>query len=295
MQRFGATPGSRALQRSRRLDELPLWRRDPAMPRQVFEVDVDGFGARAAHRGAPLSSDGAYGLVHASARYWPSEFQLLPELVAARWSPDNITWARSIDGRQTALLRGSMARAEGTTLRQFELLWFADDTRQRPHQTFAFTVPLEEAVGPCQFSLLPHVVFLAVGNEVRAFRIDGSEQVVARTEAKVSAYVESEDASLLLVGETDGGVSVWQIANGTLLQRLAGHRGEVLDVVFLDATRLFSAGADGTLRLWRLRDGRCAAVFVADAALVAADAAAAGRRVIAVDAQGNVHWMRVIG
>jgi len=296
IQRFGAASGSQphALPRSRRLDELPISRRDPGMPRQVFEIDIGGSGARAAHRGAPVSSDGPHAIIHSASRFGPSEFFFLPELAPERWSSDNMTWARSIDGRATALLRGSMVREAGALQRKFDLLWFVDDAHTKPYLAVKFTTPLDESVGPCQFSMRPHCVLLAVGNEVREFVVDGRTRLVGRADTKVTAYVEDDDSERILIGALDGSVSLWKLADATPLLSFSAHRGEVVDVVFLGADRFFTAGADGTVRLWRVLDGRCEAVHVADAALAAVDASPLGRRVMAVDAKGGVYWMRVL-
>jgi WD40 repeat protein len=54
----------------------------------------------------------------------------------------------------------------------------------------------------------------------------------------------------------DGAVLLWDVASGRLLDRLTGHTDEVFDVSFSsDGSRLASASADRTVRLWDVATG----------------------------------------
>lgn len=49
----------------------------------------------------------------------------------------------------------------------------------------------------------------------------------------------------------DGIIRIWEYPSGKLLRALAGHRWEVLDVVFAESDRLLSIGTDGQVLVWR--------------------------------------------
>ncbi len=58
-------------------------------------------------------------------------------------------------------------------------------------------------------------------------------------------------------------VQVWDPVGGDRVMSLEGHRASVLSLSFSpDATYIASGSSDKTVRLWRLRDGSCAATFV---------------------------------
>jgi WD40 repeat protein len=59
------------------------------------------------------------------------------------------------------------------------------------------------------------------------------------------------DAPLILLGGLDGGVSVWDVANGEVVARYAGHKTHVFDVTATPDGRLvISAGEDDRFLFW---------------------------------------------
>jgi len=46
------------------------------------------------------------------------------------------------------------------------------------------------------------------------------------------------------------------------LQTLSGHSSDVISVVFIGNKNVLSGGTDGTMHLWRIKDGVCLAKFI---------------------------------
>jgi WD40 repeat protein len=68
-----------------------------------------------------------------------------------------------------------------------------------------------------------------------------------------SALTFSRDGSLLVSGDGDGGVRVWDLASGQQVHEFLGHRRMVAVVAFTrDDRRLISAGEDGLVFVWDL-------------------------------------------
>jgi WD40 repeat protein len=77
------------------------------------------------------------------------------------------------------------------------------------------------------------------------------------TDRPVRSAVLSGDSRHVLAGNEDGTATLWDAAQGRILEVLAGHRGPVLRVALSDdATRALTASADRTARLWDLATGR---------------------------------------
>jgi WD40 repeat protein len=66
-----------------------------------------------------------------------------------------------------------------------------------------------------------------------------------------SAAFDPDDPNRLASCGMDGSVRIWDVAQGTVVQHLPAHPGSAFAVVFSkDGSRLFSAGADKTIKVW---------------------------------------------
>jgi glucose repression regulatory protein TUP1 len=79
----------------------------------------------------------------------------------------------------------------------------------------------------------------------------------------VTSIAISPDSRLVAAGSLDKMVRVWDALNGTLMERLEGHKDSVYSVAFMpDGETLVSGSLDKTLRLWKLgTTNPCVQVF----------------------------------
>jgi WD40 repeat protein len=93
----------------------------------------------------------------------------------------------------------------------------------------------------------------------------------------------------------DRTLRLWDLGTGQTIRTLEGHRSPVTAVaVTPDGRRAVSASFDRTLRLWDLEGGREIAIFTADSSMNSCTSAPDGRTIVAGDASGQVHLLRVV-
>lgn len=84
----------------------------------------------------------------------------------------------------------------------------------------------------------------------------GSVEAVAFS--PVSAASPEGIGKLLVVGDTDGQIRVWQVSDGKEILSFQAHTSWIMSIAFsCDEVTFASAGKDQTIRLWDIRTGEC--------------------------------------
>jgi WD40 repeat protein/serine/threonine protein kinase len=93
-----------------------------------------------------------------------------------------------------------------------------------------------------------------------------------------SACVFSPDGTMVIAGDVDGGLKLFETSSGSESHALVGHEQGITRIaVSNDGGKLVSAGRDGSVRLWKTEDGESLHVFeghkgaVRDAVFAAGD------------------------
>jgi WD40 repeat protein len=90
----------------------------------------------------------------------------------------------------------------------------------------------------------PLLINLQTGERTREFPAAGNDN---------SSLAPAPNAQWFAAGSSTGEIRILNTGDASLLGKLAGHTGAITDLaVHADNQRLLSAGADGTVRLWKL-------------------------------------------
>jgi WD40 repeat protein len=89
------------------------------------------------------------------------------------------------------------------------------------------------------------------------------EQTLKGHEARVHAAAMTEDGSILVSGDTDDNVIVWDVKSGKISHRLRSGQDDVASITFLGASRRFATGAAyrGGIKVWDALEGKLVKVF----------------------------------
>jgi hypothetical protein len=102
----------------------------------------------------------------------------------------------------------------------------------------------------------------------------------------------------LASGAFDNTIKLWDPASGQLQATLKGHSGPVMALAVLPDGRLASGANDRTIKLWDPTSAKPESdqpQFVADAAISALAFLPAASTLVADDASGRLHWLRLPG
>lgn len=110
----------------------------------------------------------------------------------------------------------------------------------------------------------------------------------------IGALALTDNGDRAVSASSDRTLKVWDLKRGRELRTLRGHTADVLSVALsADGTRALSGSGDRTLAVWNVNDGELLASFGADAPVTACAIATDGRTVVAGDAEGRVHFLRL--
>ncbi len=89
----------------------------------------------------------------------------------------------------------------------------------------------------------------------------------------------------------DNTLRLWDVESGHTIRTFEGHTTRVNAVVVLNDQRVFSASDDQTMRVWNVDSGETVAAFALDAPVLCVAVTPDGRRIVAGDGVGGVHFL----
>jgi WD40 repeat protein len=107
-------------------------------------------------------------------------------------------------------------------------------------------------------------------------------------------------ARLVALASSDGRLRVFDLAQGTVVQRIDAHAGTVTSVATTADGRILTGGSDGLLRLWSADGAALARVRLGDGWVTRVDISADGDRAVAaiapsvVDLSGGLHQLVMV-
>ena len=125
----------------------------------------------------------------------------------------------------------------------------------------------------------------------------GAERLTLRGHTgRVSGVAVTADGRTAISASDDRTLKVWDVTSGAERLALRGHTDGVRAVaVTADGWAAISASYDQTLKVWDLTSGQCLATFYTNEAVNACAVAADGVTIVAGDASGRLHFLRLEG
>jgi RNA polymerase sigma factor (sigma-70 family) len=182
------------------------------------------------------------------------------------WALPSGREARQIGAPGTWFGGGLALSPDGRTVVTIQGLWDTATGQLRPGRVVRGTTfeGLDHAVEAMAFA--PDGKTVAMGRRdappgkapmVRLWSTDTAREVGRFGTQQVRALAYAPDGKAIATGNEDGSVTLWDVASGRELRRLAGHRREVNAVAFApDGKVLASSSFDGVLFLWDAATGK---------------------------------------
>jgi len=112
----------------------------------------------------------------------------------------------------------------------------------------------------------------------------------------VYAVALTADGRRAVSASIDQTLKVWDLVSGKLIRTLEGHAGGVYAVALTaNGRRAVSASADQILKVWDIESGREICSFTGDSAMLSCAVSPDGRTIVAGEASGRVHFLRLEG
>lgn len=102
---------------------------------------------------------------------------------------------------------------------------------------------------------------IGIGTSLKLYQTNSNQPIILedpgdKNPKRYNAIVFSPDGSIIASGDTAGNIKLWQVSDGTILQKLNGHTAAIDTMAFsADGSMLISISADNTLRIWNVADG----------------------------------------
>jgi len=143
-----------------------------------------------------------------------------------------------------------------------------------------------------------HAISGSRDNTLRVWDIDRGEEI-QRLEVHtgwVNAVAVTPDGKHAISGSDDKILRVWDIESGEEIQTFEGHTDPVEAVaVTPDGKHAISGSDDNTIRVWDIKTGQTISSFSGDGPLLALAISPDGDTIVAGDASGRVHFLRLQG
>jgi len=268
-------------------EQIKLARRDPRYYPEVTEILTPEIDISGGHRTCPFSYGHTYWLIGCSARLYPFEYHLLPELLPKHFNHPPLTWTRAFDGTKDAIVHPGVLSVYSIEDGYYRLI---------RDMEFEWDIAIH-SVPQCSFSRDGNKVYFIYSTTLYIVDIFTSQVTSCSTlEGEVMhAFCESPNKQQILAACDDGSLHSWNIQSGQELQKYSGHRGTVVDCAYINNDWFISIGDDGTLRLWHVNEQEHQALFIADAQLSAFSISPSKKHVMAVDIHGQVYPLGVTG
>jgi WD40 repeat protein len=133
---------------------------------------------------------------------------------------------------------------------------------------------------------------------LKVWDLETGEQIrtlEGHTDLTTSVAVTS-DGARVISASYDKTLKIWDLKTGEQIRILKGLTGRINAVaVTPDGTRVISASYDRTLKVWDLETGEVIGTFSGDGALMTCAISPDGKTIVAGEASGKVHFLRLEG